>query len=188
MASYAYPQIIKAGGGGTSTTPGGGGDIASTAYGNMKALYPNLDDTKSQASANILNELKGQLSPETVNSIQDEAARFGVSSGMPLSGLAGNRGLKNLGLSVEQLQGQGLQDYLNSLKTYSGTLAPTTGELTQKYGIDTSAATAAAGQGLDAARLAEQQREFDISHYLQNALQTGGLNQSYLNTYMNLLG
>jgi len=87
----------------------------------LAALYPNLTGANTQVSQNIMGELKGELSPETINSIQDEAARFGVASGMPGSGLSGNRGLRNLGLSVENLQGKGLSDYLSALTGISHT-------------------------------------------------------------------
>lgn len=90
-------------------------------YQDLGNVYPNLTGTNAQVSQNILGELAGQLSPETMNSIQDEAARFGVTSGMPGSALSGQRGLKNLGLSVEGLQHQGLQDYNALIPTISRT-------------------------------------------------------------------
>jgi hypothetical protein len=144
-----------------------------TAYSSIAALYPNLSKTQGQASANILSEMQGELSPETINAIQDEAARFGVSSGLPMSQFAGHRGLRNLGLNVEQTQQQGLQDFLNTLKGYSGTLAPTTGDVTQLQ-------LGQQGAGSQAASLAEQAREFDISHYLQNQ-------QNQLNSYLSFV-
>lgn len=189
MASYAYPSITKSGTGGASTTPL---DLASTAYSNLSSVYPNLGAAQNQASSNILGQLKGELSPETLNAIQDQSARFGVLSGIPGSGVAQSQGRKLLGTSVENLQGQGLQNYLNSLKTYSGTLAPTPSDTLGKYGIDTSAATSAAQLGQQAYQFGQQfpesQRQFDISHALQNSQFGAGLNQSYLNSYLNLLG
>lgn len=84
-------------------------------FNDLASLYPNLSGTNTQASQNIMSELKGELSPEVVNSIRDNAASFGVSSGMPGSGLSKNFGLRNLGLEVNRLQGQGLQDYLSTI-------------------------------------------------------------------------
>ncbi len=82
----------------------------------LASVYPNLSGATAQASGNVLNELTGQLSPETLNNIQNQAAQFGVSSGMPLSGLSRSNQLKNLGLTTEQLQTQGLSDF-GSLST-----------------------------------------------------------------------
>lgn len=85
------------------------------AFGDLSAIYPNLSGTNSQVSQNILNELTGQLSPSTINNIRNNAASFGVSSGMPASQFQGYSGLANLGLTTEKLQGQGLNDYLNAI-------------------------------------------------------------------------
>lgn len=78
-------------------------------------VYPGLARQAGQISSNVLSELEGALSPETMDSINQHAAEFGVTSGMPLSGFAANQGLRSLGLNVEATQHQGLQDYLSSL-------------------------------------------------------------------------
>lgn len=91
-------------------------------YEGIQSIYPNLSRLTGGAGDVIQHEIAGELSPETVNSIQDEAARFGIKSGMPLSGFAGNRGLRNLGLNVGQTQRQGVQDYNSMLSS----LAPLT--------------------------------------------------------------
>lgn len=90
-------------------------------FGNLAALYPNLSGANSQISANIMNELTGQLSPSTINNLRNQAASFGVSSGLPGSDFSGYQGLANLGLTTEKLQGQGLQDYLNAITGISKT-------------------------------------------------------------------
>lgn len=87
----------------------------------LAAIYPNLSGQTGQLSKNIMSELQGELSPETINTIQDNAARFGISSGSPMSQFAGAAGLKNLGLSVEQQQKGGLADYLNAITGISKT-------------------------------------------------------------------
>lgn len=184
---------------------------------NFAALYPNLSATQNQVSGNILSQLRGELSPETLSAIQDSAARFGISSGMPLGGggntITGNLGRKLVGQSVEGLQSQGLQNYLAALQGYSGTLMPTTGETigadTSRYGIDVGAATSRYGTdvnaGTAAAQLAEQarqfgytfpesQRQFDISTSVQNqqannqlGLGYANLANNYLNSYLQFL-
>jgi hypothetical protein len=98
------------------------GDIGlPTPQADLAAIYPNLSAQTGQLSGNIMSELQGTLSPETINSIQDNAARFGVSMGSPGSPFAGAQGLKNLGLSVEQQQKGGLADYLNAITGISKT-------------------------------------------------------------------
>lgn len=87
----------------------------------LSALYPNLSGQNTQISKNVMSELMGELSPEAQRAIQDSAATFGVTSGMPGSGLAGFRGLRDIGRSVEELQGKGLQDYLNAVTGISKT-------------------------------------------------------------------
>lgn len=74
----------------------------------LKKQLPGLPSLNSGASADILAELKGELSPDTQAAIQDASARFGVTSGMPGSGLVANRTARDFGLTSQQLQQQGL--------------------------------------------------------------------------------
>ncbi len=92
----------------------------------LAAQYPGLTNQNEQISSNVMSELEGNLSPETLNSIRDASAVYGVTSGMPGSGLQTNRTLRDLGLTTEKVQGQGLQDYLNAITGISKTqtLAP----------------------------------------------------------------
>jgi hypothetical protein len=172
--------------------------MASDYNANFSALYPNLTATQGQASANTLSRLRGELSPETLNAIQDSAARFGISSGMPLGGggntITGNYGRKLVGQTVEGLQSQGLQDYLNTLKSYSGSLMPTTGDETSRYGTDVGAATSRYGIDVGASTAAnsldEQRRQTDINAALQAAqlgIQGANVGANYLNSYMSFL-
>lgn len=180
---------------GTATNP-------ATYNSNFAAIYPNLSATQGAASGNTLSRLRGELSPETLSAIQDTAARFGIASGMPLGSggntVTGNFGRRLLGQTVEGLQSQGLQDYLNTLQAYSGTLTPTPGELigaeTSRYGIDVGARTAS--NALDS-----QNRQFALDLALREAqlgqqgqiasgqlgLGYANLGQNYLNSYLNFL-
>lgn len=81
-------------------------------HGDLARLYPGLDAATGQASQNIMSELQGELPPDVISSIQDQAARFGLTSGMPGSDLARRSGAKNIGLTSLGLQQHGLQDYL----------------------------------------------------------------------------
>lgn len=165
-----------------------------SAYQSMSSVYPNLTQTGAQASQNILANLRGELSPETINTIQDEAARFGITSGIPMSTLAGSRGLSRLGLTSQQVQEQGLQDFLNTLKSYAGTVTPTSGELiSQELGrgnLQQQAANLAEQSYQFGKTFPEQQREFDIENYLRNQQFYAGLGPSYLSamgSYLNYL-
>lgn len=90
-------------------------------YADLSKVFPGLGAANSQVSSDLLNQLKGVLSPETQAAIQDASARFGVRSGMPGSGLVANRTARDLGLTTEQLQQQGLQNYNSLIPTISGT-------------------------------------------------------------------
>lgn len=81
-------------------------------FADLANLYPNLSGANAQVSRDVMSQLKGELSPETIAAIQDDAARFGITSGMPGSELAGRRGVRSLGLNVENLQNQGQQNFL----------------------------------------------------------------------------
>lgn len=98
------------------------GDVSNpNPFGDLSSLYPNLSGANAQVSKNVMDELNGQLSPSTINNIRNQAASFGVSSGMPGSQFQGHQGLANLGLTTEKLQGQGLTDYLNAITGISKT-------------------------------------------------------------------
>lgn len=63
------------------------------------------------ATSNIEDMLAGRLSPDTINSIRNQAASFGVSSGLPGSDFSGNQGLVQLGLNIEGIKQRGVEDY-----------------------------------------------------------------------------
>lgn len=127
QTSDAYGNVINA-----TTSPGtqtGSGTYGAVAgatatpnvYGDLASVYPNLGKTQGTASGNILSELQGNLSSGTINAIQDAAARFGINSGMGSSGLSHNLSLRDLGLTSENVQQQGLTDFNNLLGTVSKT-------------------------------------------------------------------
>jgi hypothetical protein len=123
------PQLVSYGSYGAGGGSGGGSAYGSipqpiatpNPYADLSAVYPDLPQTNQQVSQNILGQLRGELSPETIDAIHNAAATFGVTSGMPGSQLAAHAGLKNLGLAVENIQNQGLQNYLNSIQGISST-------------------------------------------------------------------
>lgn len=87
----------------------------------LSKVYPNLSGTNAATSGAIMSRLQGQLSPETMATIQNAAAQFGVGSGMPGSGLQANRTVRDLGIASENLQQQGIQDYNATIPTVSST-------------------------------------------------------------------
>lgn len=90
-------------------------------FGDLAKLYPNLSGTDARVASTIASQLAGQLSPETVGAIQDAMARFGVSSGMPGSGLSTNLGVRSMGQTAEQLQQQGVTNFGNILPMIKAT-------------------------------------------------------------------
>lgn len=92
-------------------------------FADLAALYPNLSQTNDQVSRNIMASLRGELSPETLAGIQNDAAAYGVTSGMPGSDLSFRRGITQKAGTREALQQQGLQQFLASLAGISKTQA-----------------------------------------------------------------
>lgn len=87
----------------------------------LQNLYPNLSGANDQISQNIASQLRGELSDSALAAIANDAASFGVSSGMPGSGLAYNKGLLGRALGREQLKQQGLQNYNQTIPIMQGT-------------------------------------------------------------------
>lgn len=126
-------------------------------YGDLNAAYPNLGATNAALSKNIQSELAGEVSPDVINNIKDAAATFGVTSGMPGSMLSKYGALRNLGLTSQQLQQQGVKDYNSTIPTISST--QTVNPALQAQIAETNAINAAAPDPTMAAE--EQQRRFD---------------------------
>lgn len=84
-----------------------------SAYSQMSMIYPNLSSTINTAAGNINDELQGKVPADVQQQIQNAGAAWGINSGMPGSGAAGNVSLEDLGLTSLQQQQQGLGNYLN---------------------------------------------------------------------------
>lgn len=89
--------------------------------GDLAKQVPNLPALNSAASAGILGKLNGQLSPGTLNALKNASAQFGVSSGMPGSGLSSNQFLGNVAGASEAQQTAGIQQYNSTIPVISGT-------------------------------------------------------------------
>ncbi len=118
------------------SSSGGGGSAGHTAFGTVPgpiATPPNIFSQVNQAvpgfggltqgTSNVIgSELSGQVSPATLKAMQNAAATFGVTSGMPGSGLQQNGLFGNIAGFSENRQRQGLQDYLGTLGTVGHTM------------------------------------------------------------------
>jgi hypothetical protein len=96
-------------------------------FAQASGIVPNLEALAAQAGGVAGNELAGRLSPETMRSLQDEGAAWGVQAGMPgftPGSLVQNRSLRSLGLTTEAMQRQGIQDFLSTLTGIGNTLTP----------------------------------------------------------------
>lgn len=114
------PQV---GGGAFGRVPGAIGAPPST-YTQVGNVLPGLPNLTKTAGSVVGDELSGKLSQGTVNFLQDKAAQFGVTMGLPGmggGGFASNQFLRNLGLTSEQLSQQGLQSYNQLLPTLAST-------------------------------------------------------------------
>lgn len=98
--------------------------VPPSTYEQTRSIYPQIQNLTGGAGKVIQSQLSGELSPETINAIQNAAASWGVATGMPGSQFAGYRGLRQLGLNVEQMQNQGVGNYNNFL----GSIARTTND------------------------------------------------------------
>lgn len=88
---------------------------------NLAAVYPNLSASTGQASADVMSELQGQLSPETLANLQRASAQWGVGAGIPGSGAQIQKNLLSNVQTTQQLQQQGLGDFLRTTQGVSNT-------------------------------------------------------------------
>lgn len=112
-------------------------------FASLSSVYPGLSQQNALASNDINSLLSGNLSPGTVNSIQDFAARMGMNqtgtTGAPFN-LYG--GAADIGRTSQQLQQQGLQDYGSILGTIfnTQTLSPQLQAMIDTYNKQIAAA------------------------------------------------
>ena len=149
---FSLNPAPRAGAGAFGAVPGAIG--APNPFGDLSSVYPNLSGTNKQVSADILSKLSGTLSPGTMAAIKDAGAAWGVGAGVPGSGIQTNRSLRDIGLTSEQQQQQGLQDYAALIPTISRT--QTVSPELQAQIAATNAQMAAAPDPTQAASYAKQ--------------------------------
>ena len=123
LGGYNTDPAYQAGAGAYGKVPGSI-DIPPNIYQQIGTIDPLLGEQTGTANQSILSELHGDLSNETLAALQQNAAQFGVKSGMPRSQFAGYYGMSGLKDTREARQQQGLQDYLAMLKGTGATLTP----------------------------------------------------------------
>lgn len=89
--------------------------------GDLAHQIPGLSNLNSAASSGILGKLRGELSPGTLAALKNASAQYGVSSGMPGSGLSSNQFLGNVAGASEAQQTEGIHQYNSFVPTVSGT-------------------------------------------------------------------
>jgi hypothetical protein len=80
-------------------------------FASVAAAFPATQQAQQQGASNILSELEGQLSPQTLATIQNQGAAWGVQSGMPGSGVQTNWDLAKAAQVSQGEQQTGLQQY-----------------------------------------------------------------------------
>lgn len=92
-----------------------------TPFADLSHVLPGLSNLNQQASGDLLSMLQGQLSPGTINQIQNYAATRGISGGMPGANIFQNLGARSIGTTSENLMQQGLQSYSPFIQSVAGT-------------------------------------------------------------------
>lgn len=100
----------------------------------LEQYIPGITSNTATASGNIGTQLSGL--PSTSNA-RRKAAYFGATSGMPNSGVSNALGYDLYGQEAEAQKQQGFDNLLKMLTSYSGTAAPTTGQVLQDQQITT---------------------------------------------------
>jgi len=124
MAYNIAPTPMYGTGGSAYGAAPGTIDIPPSEYEQVQSIYPDLGLQAQLAGRNIGAGLAGELSPQTIFQLQQNAARFGQSSGMPGSGLQTNMGLLSMGQNVEQAQANALNQYQGLAKTLGSMQTP----------------------------------------------------------------
>lgn len=153
--------------------------------GQANAAIPQFSENASAASGIVNNLMTGKPAMD-----RTAAAYFGVGAGVPGSDFAANRAYDLFGKQREQRQQRGFEDFLAMLKTFSGSVMPTTGEaLSSNLGVQRLAQDRAQAENqlmLQAAQQEEQQRrtaprEFSMAtrHVGAGGTAIGSPNYSY---------
>lgn len=136
-------------------------------YQELQQNVPNYGALTTTATNNIGNELSGNINPQTLQMLQNQAGTRGITSGMPGSGLNFETLLGNEGLTSQNLQHQGLTDY----NTFTGTAGSQQTDPSLAFGVASQNAVDAAAPDPTAANTYAQ---YLFQKYLNPAGSTGG--------------
>lgn len=89
-------------------------------FSQLSGVVPGFSGNTTGTGSVIGSQLAGNVSPQTMNALKTGAAQFGVSSGMPGSGLEQNQLFGNIAGFSEGQQQKGVQNYLSE----AGVLGP----------------------------------------------------------------
>lgn len=116
---YSYTVAPTAGRGPLGAVPG---QIqAPNPAAELQAQVGALPQLNAAASGDIMSQLRGELNPDTQRAIQDAAAAWGAGAGVPGSGITTNRGLRDIGVTAENLQNKGVGNLANFLSSTANT-------------------------------------------------------------------
>lgn len=93
-------------------------------YSEVAGVVPGIGDLSNKTAGIISQQETGQLSPSTISMLENKAADYGVTSGMPgmtPGSLALNNLMASMGMTSEQLQQQGVSNYGNFLGSLAST-------------------------------------------------------------------
>lgn len=86
-----------------------------TMFQEAQKFDPAAQSQTDAASRYVTNMESGLLPPDVMRSIKNAGATWGVSSGMPGSGMATDVSLESLGLNSLEAEQQGFNDYMKFL-------------------------------------------------------------------------
>lgn len=95
------------------------------------AGIPGFSENAGAASGIVNNLMTGKPAMD-----RTAAAHFGVGAGVPGSDFAANRAYDLFGKQREERHQRGFEDFLAMLKSFSGSVVPTTGEQIQSSQFD----------------------------------------------------
>ncbi len=119
--AYNVTPAPQAGAGAFGGVPGIIG-LPPNLYEQVNKNIPGIAPAGGKSASVINSELGGQVSPEVQNLLQQKSAAMGFSSGVPGSQFSQNNFTQSLGLNADQLQHQGVADYLSFLTGTGSTM------------------------------------------------------------------
>lgn len=102
------------------STPGAIGNPTSL-YSQANSAIPGLGKLGTTAVGAATDFASGKVPQDVLDQIKNQAATWGVTSGMPGSGASNSKELESLGLTSLGLEQQGVQDYSTLLSGIAGT-------------------------------------------------------------------